>query len=209
MKYAFLSVLAILIAGCSSGESQFRKGYDFTSVDTIAVVDVLGDMPNEAAKNQMADFFIRELLGKGYSPIERAQVHSLLNEHKFQMSDLTNDRGVAKAGQILNVPVVMIINVPEFRENISVTAKLIDVENGSILWLGTGSGKTGKWLGTLFGAGAGAAGGAVVAGDGNETTGAVIGGVVGGAAGYGLSPQQADKANTIVKKMCADIPARL
>ena len=207
--FSVLAILIILIGGCSSGESSFRQGYDFSCIDKIAVVDVLGDMPNEATKNQIADFFTAQLLKKGYTPVERAQVQSILTEHEFQMSELTSDQGVARAGQMLNVPVVMLVNGPEFRDNISMTAKMIDVEDGSILWLGNGSGKTGKWINTLIGAGVGAAAGTVVAGDSNETTGAVIGGVIGGAAGYGLTPQVAEKANTIVKKMCESLPNRL
>ena len=212
MKAACFSVLAILVlfsAGCSTGEGHFRQGYDFSCVDKIAVVDVLGDMPSEAAKNQIADFFMMELLSKGYSPIERAQVQSLLKEQEFQMSDLTSDQGVARAGQVLNVPVVMIINAPEFRDDISMTAKMVNVEDGSILWLSKGSGKNAKWINTLIGAGAGAAAGAAVSGDDDKAAGAIIGGVIGGAAGYGLTPQQADKAATIVKKMCESLPARL
>ena len=211
MKTAWLKVLALLcvaVAGCTTAESRSKQNYNFASIDQIAVVDVIGDMPSEAAKNQIADMVSMELLSKGYSPIERAQVQSLLKEQKFQMSDLTTDTGVARAGQILNVPVVMVVNVPKFRDDVSMTAKMIDVEDGSILWLGQGTGKGARWLTTVLGAAGGAAAGMAVSGHDDQTTGAVIGGALGGAVAYGLSPQEADKAKEIVKKMCKDMPAK-
>lgn len=212
MKTLCVCVLAIgmtVLFGCSAGEGQFRAGYDFRSVDKIAVIDVLGDLPGEAAKNQISDFFVAELLRKGYAPVERAQVQSILKEQKFQTSDLSSNEDAARAGKILNVPVVLVINIPNFSDDMSMTAKMIDVEDGSVLWTGIGSGKTGKWLGTMLGAAAGAAAGATVASDDNTTEGAVIGGVLGGAAAHQLAPQKAEKARKVIEKMCKSMPARL
>jgi hypothetical protein len=212
MKVLYVSFLAMgmmVLFGCSSGEGQFRAGYDFRSVDKIAVIDVIGDLPGDAAKNQISDFFVAELLGKGFAPVERAQVQSILKEQDFQMSDLSSDKGAAKAGEILNVPVVLVINIPNFNDNMSMTAKMIDVEDGSILWTGIGDGKTGKWFGTMLGAAAGAAAGATIASDGNTTEGVVIGGLLGGAAAHQLAPQKAKKAREVVKKMCKSMPSRL
>ena len=205
----FLAISMTVLFGCSTGEGQFRAGYDFRSVDKIAVIDVLGDLPGEAAKNQISDFFVAELLRKGYAPVERAQVQSILKEQEFQTSDLSSNEGAAKAGQILNVPVVLVINIPNFNDDMSMTAKMIDVEDGSVLWTGIGSGKTGKWLGTMLGAAAGAAAGATIASDGNTTEGAVIGGVLGGATAHQLAPQKAEKARKVVEKMCKSMPSRL
>lgn len=211
MKNSCLVLLAlafIVVSGCTTGESRSAVNYDFASIDQIAIVDVMGDMPSEAAKNQIADMVSMELLSKGYSPVERAQVQSLLKEQKFQMSDLSSDRGVAQAGQILNVPVVMVVNVPKFKDDVSMTAKMINVEDGRILWLGQGTGKGGRWLTTLLGTAAGAAAGVAVSNEKDAVVGGVLGGAVGGAVAYGLSPQEADKAKEIIKKMCKTMPAR-
>ena len=59
-----LVVAVVLIGGCSSGESHFRAGFDFNKLERVAVVDVQGDVQGEAAKNQIADFFVMELLKK-------------------------------------------------------------------------------------------------------------------------------------------------
>ena len=211
MKTVVLNVLLvalILLAGCSKGESYVRAGYNFSKLNKIAVVDVSGVVEGDAAKNQIADFFGMELMKKGYTVVERAQVQTLLDEQEFQASDLTGTVDAAKAGRILNIPVVFVVNIPKYNEEMSMTAKMIDVEDASILWMGSASGTTGKTLATIFGAAAGAAAGATVAGDGDELVGGIIGGVLGGVAGNALSPQQAEHLQKMAKKMCKDLPMR-
>lgn len=203
-----LSGVALIITGCSTGESYFRVGYDFSQVEKVAVVDVFGSVTSEAAKNQISDFFVMELLKKGYAPVERAQVKALLAEQDFQATDVTSAEGVVRAGQILNVPSILVVNIPNFGEEMSITAKMIDVEDGSILWMGSGTGRTGRTLGTIVGATAGAIGGAVVAGEGKDVAGGIAGGVLGGVAGQALSPQKAAKAQEIIKKICQSLPQR-
>jgi hypothetical protein len=205
-------IAVMLIGGCSSGESYVKAGYDFTRLDKIAIVDVQGDISSEPAKNQIADFFGMELLKKGFEPVERAQVQTLLKEQKFQTSGLTSQEGAAKAGRILNVPAVLVVNIPNFGEQMSMTAKMIDVETAGILWMGSGSGKTQKTLSTIFGAaagaGAGAAAGAAVGGKDSTVIGGVAGGVLGGVAAHELSPQKAEKAQQVIKKICKGLPGK-
>jgi hypothetical protein len=215
MKIAAISILltiVILIGGCSSGEGSFLKGYDFSGIDKVAVIDVIGKAKSEAVKTQIANFFEMELLKKGYSPVERTQVQLILKEQEFQRSAITPEENAVRAGRILNVPVVMLIGIPEFGENINLTAKMLDVEDGRILWVSSGTARTGKILSTVVGAAAGAAIGTVVgeavdedAGD----TGAIVGGVLGGAAAYTLSPQAAERARQAIGKMCKTMPMKL
>ena len=207
------TLLAALVAGgCATGkgESFVRTGFDFGKLDKVAVIEVSGAVRGDAAKNQIGDFFVMELLKKGYTPVERAQVQTLLKEQKFQVSDITSAEGAARAGRILNVPAVLLVNIPTYREEMNMTAKMIDVEDAGILWIGSGSGRTGKTLSTILGAAAGAAAGATVAGDkrDDKVLGGVIGGVLGGVAGRALSPQQAEQVQKIIKKVCADLPPR-
>jgi hypothetical protein len=173
---------------------------------------VTGRVYGEAVKNQISNLFTMALMKKGYTFIERKDVKAILKEQEFQASDLTTDIGAAKAGQILNVPAVMMIDIPTYKgEKMEMSAKLIDVENGTILWMGSGEGKTGKTLSTLVGAGLGAAAGAVLAGgdSGDRIVGGVIGGVVGGVAGNALSPDQTKQVKKVVAKVVKDFPSRI
>ena len=211
MRILNLCVLAMIFVGVgcrATCESYFQTGYDFNKLSKVAVFDVTGPALSEAAKNQIADFFAMELLKKGFAPVELAQVQSLLKEQKFQTSGQTTSEDAAKAGRILNVPSVLLINIPVYNENISMTAKIVNVEDGSILWVGSGTGSTGKILSTIFGAAAGAGAGAAIGGHGHREVGGIAGGVLGGAAGYGLSPQQSEQFQKIIQKTCRNLPER-
>ena len=208
------TLLAVLgLGGCAAdkAESFVRAGYDFSKISKVAIVDVSGAVAGDAAKNQIGDFFNMELLKKGYTPVERSQVQALLKEQQFQASDITTVEDATQAGRILNVPVVLLVNIPTYKEEMSITAKMIDVQDGSILWIGNGSGSTGKTLSTILGAAAGAAGGALIAGDDSrdKVIGGVAGGVIGGVLGNAISPQRAEQIQKIVKKMCTELPPRM
>ncbi len=201
-------VLAALTGGCTTGESYTAAGFNFTTMNKIAIVEVESVIRSDAAENQIADFFAMELLKKGYTPVERKQVQAILAEQEFQASDLTSSEGAAQAGRILNVPGVMVVNIPEWGEKMSMTAKIINVEDGSIVWIGSGKGGSQRGLGTLLGAAIGAGAGAAAGGSDHRGTGAVIGGVVGGAAGYMLSPQESEAAQKIIRKVMQPLPQR-
>jgi hypothetical protein len=108
------------------------------------------------------------------------------------------------------VPVVLVANIPNYGEEMTMTAKMINVEDGSLLWMGSGSGKTEKTLATIFGALGGAVVGATVAGGDSDSKvlGGIVGGVVGGVAGRELTPQQAEQVQKIIKQMCKSLPPR-
>lgn len=206
----YMLVIAILFAGgCSSGRGQSfsRVGYNFSTIDKVAIVAVEGTLRSEPAKNQIADLFAMELLKKGYAPKERASVAALLREQGFQASELITEAGAAEAGKILNVPAVLIINVPHFGDEIFISAKMVDIEDSSILWLGSGTGKTGRFLGfgSLWGAGAS------VSSEEDELFGGIgiAGGVLGGAEDLPLSPQEIERAQRIIRRMCSTLPSRL
>jgi hypothetical protein len=203
---------ALLVGGCASseGESYATTGYDFASLDKVAIVEVTGRISGEAVKNEVANMFTMELIKKGYAVIERSEVQPLLKEQEFQASDITTNEGAALAGRVKNVPAVLLVNIPKYKETMEMTAKLIDVEDATILWIGTGSGTTGKTLATIVGAGLGAAAGAVVAGgdSSDRVLGGVLGGVAGGVAGNALSPDQHKHVRKIVAKVCKNLPPR-
>jgi hypothetical protein len=209
---ALLSVLAAAGCATSRAESQALVGYDFGKIDKIAVVEVTGRVYNDAVKNKISDLFTMKLMEKGYKFIARKDIKTLLKEQEFQASDLTTTEGAAKTGRILNVPAVMVIEIPRYSGGkMDMTAKLIDVEDATILWIGNGTGNTNKGLSTFLGAAAGAAVGAAVGGHdvGDRVIGGVIGGVAGGAAGNILAPEEEELVTKVVAKVVASLPSRV
>ena len=215
MRSACMCLLlgATLVAGCASstGESYMSPAFSPASVDRIAIASITGQVYGEAAKSAVADAITMELFKKGYRVMERSQMKAILDEQEFQASAITSDQDAAKAGRILNVPVVMLVSIPKYsNEKMELSVRLVQVETGELLWLGSGSGSTGRTGATAFGAAVGAVAGAVIAGgDSNDrTVGAVLGGLAGGAAGYALSPEQREQVQKAVQKTFEDFPSR-
>jgi hypothetical protein len=131
---------------------------------------------------------VPELLQKGYAPVERSQAQALLKEQEFQPSEVTSVEDAARAGRILNVHAVIFVSIEDYGDEMSMTAKMVGVEDSAILWQGTGHGRMGKGLATIFGAAAGAGA---------------------DAAGQALAPQQAEQTQKMIKQMCQWLPARV
>ena len=207
-----LSMLAAAGCGSTHAESQAVAGYDFGKIDKIAIVEVTGRVYGDAVKNKVSDLFTMKLMEKGYMFIDRKDTKTLLKEQQFQASDLASKDGAAKAGRILNVPAVMVIDIPKYSGGkMDMTAKLIDVETAAILWIGNGTGNTNKGLSTIIGAVAGAGLGAAVGGHstGDRAIGAVVGGVVGGVAGNVLAPEEEDLVKKVIVKVVEKLPSRV
>lgn len=181
---ALLTTL-MLVGGCASRESYVKTGFDFSAVDKIAVIDVRGDIKTDAAKDQIAGLFEAELMKKGYTPMERAQAQTLLKEQQLRTLDLAGPRDAARAGLILNVPAVLVIDVPDLGEEMTITAKMIDTETGGILWMADDSGGIGATLTAIL----------------------RLGPAIPEQTSQGLSPRKASEAKTIIKKMCKTLPA--
>jgi hypothetical protein len=198
-----LAVAVLTIAGCSRSlekKSSYRAGYDFSGVTKVAIVAVEGAVPSELARDQIADFFAIELLENGYAPMGRAQVRALLTEEEVDVEDLTTPEGAVEAGLILDVPAVLTIRIPHFGEEISITGTMIDVEDRSMLWIATGSGRGGGGF-SMFGS---RSRGGVDEG----LLGPVMGDVLGGT-GEPLSTADAERAQRIIKGMCRTLPLKL
>jgi hypothetical protein len=192
-----------LVFGCrSEQESSFRAGYDFTGVDKIAIVSVEGAVPSEVAKDEIADLFSIELLEKGYAPIDRAQVRASLaeQEDEKEILNLSTPEGAVAAGLALNVPAVLTIKIPHFGNEVSISAKMIDVEDRSILWIATGTGNGGGTFSSIFGQKSGGV-------QDEGLLGPAMGDVM-GVTEKPLSPEDAKRAQRIVKKMCRSIPSK-
>ena len=206
-------MVTLITGGCAQeqGESVALAGYDFGSIDKVAVLSPVGNVYGEAVKDQIVSFFVMELTRKGYACVERNRIKDIEKEQDFQASDTTSSQGAARIGEILNVPVVMIVNIPQFENKISLNARLVGVEDGIILWTGEGSGRTGRGLSTVAGGVLGAAVGAVAAGGDTEDRllGGLIGGGIGAVAGHAMSPEKAEQVKKIIKeKVCRELPSR-
>jgi outer membrane lipoprotein SlyB len=208
----FLSIVMVL-AGCVTGSSVVQPGYNFARIDRVAVVEVAGANNNKLAQNEVSDLLAMELFKRGFRVVERTQVESILEEQDFQATDLTSDARAAQLGRILNVDAAVIINVPEMDGTISMTAKMIDVETGELLWMGESALRAGQGISTVTGALVGAAVGGVaghqIDDDKGSVVGAIAGGVAGGVVGHALEPTTRDALRKVVAKIAEGMPSKL
>jgi hypothetical protein len=198
-----LVIAFILIGGCrSQQESSFRAGYDFSGVNKVAIVSVEGAVSSEVAKDEIADFFAIELLERGYAPMGRAQVRASLTEQETEeaIANLSTPEGAVAAGLALDVPAVLTIKIPHFGDEISISATIIDVEDHSILWLATDTGRGGIGFTSIFRSKSGSS-------RDEGLLGPVMGDVM-GPTDQPLSPRDAERAQRIIKKMCRSLPTK-
>jgi len=209
---AVFVTLVVVVAGCATGSSFVNPTYDLRQIDRTAVSEVTGANNNEAAQNEVADLFAMELMKRGFNPIERTQVQALLNEQDFQKSELTSAMDVAAMGRILNVDAIMVVNVSELGEQISLTAKMIEVETGTLLWMGEGTGRAGTGFGRTMGAVTGGVIGGAVGHQAKSGIGTAIGAGVGALAGHQagkvLEPTQKKALRKVVGKVAESMPTR-
>ena len=212
MKTILYVLLAgvLLIGGCSSPsnrESSARVGYDFSGVEKVAVVAVEGTIKSETAKDQIAEFFAIELLEHGYAPIGRPQVRRLLSRRAAEVNepvstDLSHPEEAVEIGLALKAPAVLTINVPHFGDAISITATMIDVEDGSILWIAHSSGHGASGGSGFFGLGA-------EGGPQDDLLSGPPSGPVGPMSGLPLSPEEAKRIEAVIKDVCRSLPSKV
>lgn len=204
--FVYISSIAVLIAGgCLAKKSSFRSSYDFNNVEKVAIVAIEGAVKSETAKDQIADFFAMELLDNGYAPIALAQVRQKLEEQELESSDLTTIEAATEAGLILKVPIVLIVNIPRFDEEITMTAKMIDSEDGSIVWMGKGTGKTGRSSSGVF---LGVIAGGNTRTEENDLMTGPIAELFGGETDPALTPNEEQRIQRIVRSICTSLPVR-
>jgi len=208
-----LVALSLGFFGCSSGSSFVRADYDFKTVGKIGVVCESKVLKAEE-KKEVADLFAAEVLKKGFAVVDRANLDQMMQETEFQNeSGVTSDAAKAKLA-VANIQAMVIVNVSQFTDDVAMTAKMVKVGDGDLLWMGEGTGSLNSGMatitGALIGAGAGAGAGQAV---GKNTEGTVIGGVAGAAGGaligHALEPKKAELTRKVIAKTCKDMPSLL
>ena len=161
-----LSMVIILVttclSGCTTGESYVKKDVNFSQYARIAIMPF--ELSPKGADVSAEQYFEQELLFKGYEIIERSQAESILKELLFQQTDLISKDNIAEMGRMLNVNALVIGNVQvnystdkhneKYVRAIDISAKLVSVEDASILWSGSGTTDSGSLLGSVLKLGA-------------------------------------------------------
>ncbi len=133
-----LTITLFCVTGCLSRTSSYQTNFDFSQIDKIAILSVDGQVQSEEAKGQISNLFVIELLNKGYAPIPLAQCEAKLRSIAESNSPAQND--YEKIGEILEVPALLLVDIPVLDNDIFISAQLINSKNGSVLWMNQSSG---------------------------------------------------------------------
>lgn len=154
-----------------------------------------------SAPSRAADFFVDNLLDKGYRVVNRRFLEHVLEEQGLQYSEVTSDSGRARLDRRLDADAILTGRFPRYREEdgearqADLYAQLTDVETGEVVWSG--------WAEYGGEEPAGAGGGAAGEPDeesAEETMARILGrGGAGGGSGT---------VRSLVEALCAELPSR-
>lgn len=126
-KWIILAALAVTAALPASGLEPAR----------LAILDFEVQSDNPAFKylgKGFAEFLAVELsTARGIEIVERERRNALLEEQEFALSDLSQEAGLARAGELLSARYLLAGSIYDLFGQLAVTVRLLDVESGAVL----------------------------------------------------------------------------
>ncbi len=108
-----------------SGKNGAKPSYAFLALST--------DSKNTAVENYVTDALTEATFNTGKIKIfERANLEKILSEQKFQSSGLVNEDTAKAIGNIAGVDYVCYGTIKDLGEQITINARVVDVETGEI-----------------------------------------------------------------------------
>jgi len=125
-------ILLLLVVGLLPGPATA----EFTKT-RIAVLDFQmqgEDFGNKDMGSIVAEWFITALVKEGrFDVIERRLLEKVLDEQKLSMTGVLDETSLTQIGKLLGVKVVISGSMMKVRNVLEVNARIIDVENASII----------------------------------------------------------------------------
>ena len=144
--------VAIILNACGARHTSLLKKNEIKRYQTIAVTTFMAPSHSRESGGTAADLVAAELIRKGFNVIERAQLRAIINEQNLGYSGVLKPETITELGEIYGVKGIITGTVGNFQtdyytsilastpySSASVTIKLIDVETGSLLWIGNKS----------------------------------------------------------------------
>jgi len=150
----------VLLSGCAP-RVAIKKEYDFTKINRMGVLEFISYRDEINSGNVVADEFVRQFIFRGIDVIERERMESLLREQHLAAAKFLDPDTVKKVGKLSGVDALVTGTVtryvPEHKDTIyftdengevksevfligaevGVSARMIDVETGLVVWAGS------------------------------------------------------------------------
>jgi len=157
LLFVLLFSFLALFFGCVP-RTAIKKGYDFNRINRIGVLEFTSYRERVYSGNAVTDEFIRQLIFRDIDVVERERLESLLKEQHLAESKYLDPETVKQVGKILGVDALITGTVTKYiaddretiyfrdedgniktevflkRAEVGVSARMIDVETGSIVW---------------------------------------------------------------------------
>lgn len=123
------AALLVVLAGGPAG-AEFQK-------TKIAVLDfeMIGDKMDTASMGAIiSEWFITGIVKSGrFDVVERAMLQKILAEQNLGTSGMIDEQGAAALGKVLGVKAIISGSLLKLQDAIDINARVINVENGSII----------------------------------------------------------------------------
>ena len=151
IRYSYLLIYlsSVIIASCSTqsfveGNIYREQNADFRN-KKFAILDFQPFTPDRTEGRYVSDMLTIELLFNEFQVIERDYINDILGEQALQVSGAVTDtqqkERLKQIGQLLGVDCIMVGAVSFYgydylktKAVVGITARLIDVETGRVLW---------------------------------------------------------------------------
>lgn len=123
------------------------KNTDKSKKTSMAFVALTSDAKNKLVENYVTDAVTQSVFETGnVKIIERANLEKILEEQKFQAGGLVDDNSAKAIGKIAGVDYVCYGDMKDIGNEITVNARIVDVETGEVLAISRGTVMKDKYL---------------------------------------------------------------
>jgi len=148
---SLIMFVMLFCASCATETVVMKQGYDFSKIKRIAVIEFRDSAYYPGSGAMVSQLFGKYLLKAGYNIVERDQLDAILREHNLSLSNLMNPEQITQfklsgIDAIVTGSIPMIVPEQNLFENgnprfiaaqVGVTARMISVETGEVLWIGS------------------------------------------------------------------------
>ena len=113
-NYLLLSIIFLLfVSGCVS-RVAIKEDYDFTKIERVGVLGFTDYNQQKGSGETVADEFVRHLIKKNITVVERIHLENILKEQDLSSSGYMNPQTIKKAGELLGVDVIITGTVTKY-----------------------------------------------------------------------------------------------
>lgn len=149
---SLLLLLPVFLVSCASNTVVMKPGYDFSKIKRIAVIEFRNSAYYPNSGSMVSQLFAKYMLKAGYNVIERDELEALLRERQLSTANLLEPSTVLNYGKLLGIDAIVTGSIPMvvpeqnfydmgnprfIAAQVGVTARMISVETGEVLWVGS------------------------------------------------------------------------